>query len=167
MLSFNNGNFAAVFADFLWLVEGLGFVLIAKQRFSCYTFQTINMNPALISLVVTVVLFIVAIILGFKLGRSPRPYPKNVLVPHILLFFAITYGIGDCLTRIAGGTTVMSLTKIALFVALTSLWLSLASGIVMLCIKRKNRGWTMAHKLTMFSAALSFVATGIFMVMKW
>jgi len=125
------------------------------------------MNPALISLVETVVFFIVTIVLGFRLGRSPRPYPKIVLIPHILLFFGITYGIGDCLNRIAGGTTAMSLTKIALFVALTSLWLSLASGIVMLCIRKKSSRWTKAHKLTMFSAAVSFVATGIFMVMKW
>ena len=125
------------------------------------------MNPVLIALIVTVVFFAVAIVLGFRLGRSPRPYPKLVLIPHILLFFAITYGIGECLTRIAGRTTALPLAKVALLVALGSLWASLVSGIVMLCIKQKNRRWIMAHKLTMFAAALSFVATGIFMVLKW
>ncbi len=124
------------------------------------------MNPVLIALIVTAVFFMVAIVLGFRLGRSPRPYPKIVLIPHILLFFAITYGIGECLNRIAGGTTALPLAKVALLVALGSLWASLVSGIVMLCIKKKNRGWIMAHKLTMIIAALSFVATGIFMVMK-
>ena len=124
------------------------------------------MNPVLIALLVTVVCFAVAIVLGFRLGRSPRPYPKLVLIPHILLFFAITYGIGECLSRIASGTTALPLVKVALFVALASLWASLVSGIAMLCIKKKNPRWIMVHKLTMFSAAISFMATGILLVMK-
>jgi hypothetical protein len=124
------------------------------------------MNPILIALLVTVVFFAVAVILGFRLGRSPRPYPKIVLIPHILLFFAITYGIGECLTKIAGGTTNLPLAKIALLVALASLWASLVSGIVMLCLKKKNLGWIKAHKLTMFVAAFSFVAAGVLLVMK-
>lgn len=124
------------------------------------------MNPVLIALMVTVVFFAIAVFLGFRLGRSPRPYPKLVLIPHILLFFAITYGIGECLTRLAGGTTALPLAKVALLVALGSLWASLVSGIVMLCIKKKNPGWIKAHKLTMFAAAVSFVAAGIFLILK-
>jgi hypothetical protein len=124
------------------------------------------MNPASIALTVTVVLFAFAVVLGYRLGRSPRPYSKFVLIPHILLFFVITYGIGECLNRMKSGPTDLPLTRVALFVALGSLWANLASGIVMLCIKQKNRRWIMTHKLTMFSAAVSFVATGIFMVMK-
>lgn len=125
------------------------------------------MDPILIALIVTVVFFVVAVILGFRLGRSPRPYPKLVLIPHILLFFAITYGIGECLSKIAVGTADLSLAKTALLVALTALWASLVSGIVMLCFKQKKRRWILAHKMTMFAAALSFVAAGVFVVLKW
>ena len=117
------------------------------------------------ALLVTVVFFVVAIVLGFRLSRSPRPYPKLVLIPHILLFFAITYGIGECLTRMQAATDT-SLARVALLVALGALWASLVSGIVMLCLKQKNRGWIMAHKLTMIAAALSFVAAGIFLALK-
>ena len=124
------------------------------------------MNPILICLLVTVAFFVVAIVLGFKLGRSPKPYPKILLITHMAMFFVIAYGIGECLTRMQGATTDSSLAKVALLVALGSLWASLASGIVMLCIKKKNRGWILAHKLTMFLMVLSFVAAGIFLAVK-
>jgi hypothetical protein len=115
---------------------------------------------------VTVVFFVGAIILDFRLGRSPKPYPKILLSIHILMFFVIAYGIGESLNRMKGATTDSSLAKVSLFVALGLLWANLASGIVMIFIKKKNRGWILAHKLTMFFMAFSFVAAGIFMVLK-
>ena len=124
------------------------------------------MNPILISLLVTVAFFVVAIVLGFKLGRSPKPYPKILVAAKIVLFFVIAYGIGECLTRMQGATTETSLSKVVLFIALGSLWASLASGIVMTCLKKKHRGWILAHKLTMFLTALSFVAAGVFLLLK-
>lgn len=124
------------------------------------------MNPILICLLLTVAVFGMAVALGFKLGRSPRPYPKVLLITHTAMFFLITYGIGECLTRMQGATTDASAAKMALLVALGSLWASLASGIVMLCLKKKNRGWILAHKLTMFLMAFSFVAAGIFLALK-
>jgi hypothetical protein len=124
------------------------------------------MNPVLISLMVTAAFFVVAIVLGFRLGRSPKPYPKILLSFHAVMFFAIAYGIGECLTRMQGATTDSSLAKVSLLFALGSLWASLASGIVMLCLKKKNRGWILAHKLTMFLMAFSFVVAGIFLTVK-
>jgi drug/metabolite transporter (DMT)-like permease len=124
------------------------------------------MNPVLICLSVTVAFFGLAIVLGFKLGRSPKPYPKILLITHMTMFFVVAYGIGECLTRMQGATADTSAAKVALLVALGSLWASLASGIVMLCLKKKHRGWILAHKLTMFLAALAFVAAGVFLVMK-
>jgi len=124
------------------------------------------MNPIFICLLVTVVIFVVTILLGFKLGSSPKPYPKILLITHMVMFFVIAYGIGECLTRMQGATTDRSLAKFALLVALGSLWASLASGIVMLCLKKKHRGWILAHKLTMFLMALAFVAAGIFLMVK-
>jgi hypothetical protein len=125
------------------------------------------MNSVLISLLVTAVFFVVAIILGFRLGRSSKPYPKLLLSAHAVMFFAIAYGIGACLDKLKGVTTGTSLAKVALFVALGLLWANLVSGIVMICLKKKNRGWILAHKLTMFSIAISLVVAGIFMAMKW
>jgi hypothetical protein len=125
------------------------------------------MNPVLISLAVTVVFFVITILLGFKLGRSPKPYPKILLITHMAMFFVIAYGIGEFLTRIKAVTSGPTLPIIFLFIALGSLWASLASGIVMLCLKKKNRGWILAHKLTMFLAALAFVAAGVFLVAKY
>ena len=124
------------------------------------------MSPALISLLVTVVFFVVSIVFGFRLGHSSKPYPKLLLSAHILMFFVIAYGIGECLTRMQGATNDTSLAKVALLVALGALWASLASGIVMLCLKQKHRGWILAHKLTMFLIALSFAAAGIFLALK-
>ena len=124
------------------------------------------MNPVLISLIVTVAFFVVTVILGFRLGRSPKPYPKLLLSIHIVLFFVITYGIGECLNRMNGTTTGTSPAKVSLLIALSFLWASLVTGIVMIFIKKKNRGWILAHKLTMFLMALSFVAAGIFLAVK-
>ena len=123
------------------------------------------MNPVLISLTVTAAFFVVAIVLGFRLGRSPKPYPKLVLSIHILMFFVIAYGIGECLNRI-GVTTDTTLAKVSLFTALGLLWANLASGIVMIFLKKKNRGWILAHKLGMILMALSLVAAGIFLAVK-
>jgi len=116
---------------------------------------------------VTAAFFVVAVVLGFRLERSPKPYPKILLITHAAMFFAIAYGIGECLNRLKGATTDSSRAKVALFVALGLLWANLLSGIVMICIKKKNRGWILAHKLTMFFIAVSLVAAGIFMAMKW
>ena len=124
------------------------------------------MNPILICLLVTVAVFGMAVALGFKLGRSPRPYPKVLLITHMAMFFLIAYGIGECLTRMQGATTNTSAAKVALLVALGALWASLASGIVMLCLKQKLRGWILVHKLTMFLAALAFVAAGVFLALN-
>ena len=124
------------------------------------------MNPILICLLVTLAVFGLAVALGFKLGRSPKPYPKVLLISHMAMFFLITYGIGECLTRMQGATANPSAVKVALLVALGSLWASLVSGIVMLCLKQKHRGWIQVHKLTMFLAALAFVAAGVLLVTK-
>jgi len=124
------------------------------------------MNPVVFSLLVTAVFFGVAIVLGFKLGRSPKPYPKVVLIAHMAMFFVIAYGIGESLNRI-GVTPEMSLAKVSLFSALGLLWANLVSGIVMICLKKKNRGWIVAHKLTMFLMALSLVAAGVFAAIRW
>ena len=124
------------------------------------------MNPILICLLVTMVVFGIAVALGFKLGRSPKPYPKVLLITHMAMFFLITYGIGECLTRMQGATTEPSVAKVVLLVALGSLWASLVSGIVMLCLKQKHRGWIRIHKLTMFLAALAFVVAGVLLVAK-
>jgi len=40
------------------------------------------------------------------------------------------------------------------------------SGIVMLSLKQRQRGWILVHKLTMFLAALAFVVAGVFLVLK-
>ena len=125
------------------------------------------MNPVLISLTVTAAFFVVAVVLGFRLGRSPKPYPKLLLSAKIVLFFVIAYGIGECLNRIKGVTTDTSLAKVSLFTTLGLLWANLGSGIVMIFIKKKNRGWILVHKLGMILMALSLVAAGIFMAMKW
>jgi hypothetical protein len=125
------------------------------------------MNSVLISLMVTAAFFVVAVILGFRLGRSPKPYPKILLSCHAVMFFAIAYGIGACLDKLSKTTTGRSLAKVALLVALGLVWANLVSGIVMICLKKKNRGWVLAHKLTMFAMAASLVAAGIFMAMKW
>lgn len=124
------------------------------------------MNAVLISLMVTAAFFVVAVFLGFRLGRSAKPYPKILLITHAAMFFAIAYGIGECLNRIKRVAPEPSLAKVSLFVALGLLWANLLSGIVMICIKKKNRRWIFVHKLTMFCMAFSIVAASIFMAIK-
>jgi hypothetical protein len=124
------------------------------------------MNSVLISLLVTAAFFVVPVVLGFRLGRLPKPYPKVLLIFHGVMFFPIAYGIGACLDKLSKTTTDTSLAKVALLVALGLLWANLVSGIVMICLKKKNRGWILAHKLAMFVMAFSLVAAGIFMTIK-
>lgn len=124
------------------------------------------MNAVLISLAATVAVFVVAVVLGLRLGKSPKPYPKLLLSAHAVMFFAVAYGIGACLDKLSKTPTDPSLAKVALLVALGLLWANLVSGIVMICLKQKNRGWILAHKLAMFAMAFSLLAAGIFMAMK-
>ncbi len=125
------------------------------------------MNSVLISLSVTAAFFVATVVLGFRLGRSPKPYPKLLLSAHAVMFFVIAYGIGACLDKLSKTTPDASLAKIALFTALGLLWANLVSGVVMICIKKKNRGWILAHKLGMILMAVALVAAGIFMAMNW
>jgi hypothetical protein len=124
------------------------------------------MNSVLISLMVIAAFFVVAVVFGFRLERSPKPYPNILLSTHAVMFFVIAYGIGVCLAKIKGVTADTSLAKVSWLVALGLLWANLVTGIAMIFIKKKNRGWILAHKLAMFVMALSLVAAGIFMAVR-
>ena len=124
------------------------------------------MNSTLLSLLVTAVFVVIAVVLGFRLGRSAKPYPKVLLIAHGLMFFAIAYGIGMCLDKLSREAAEASLAKGSLLAALALLWANLVSGIVMICLKKKNRRWILAHKLAMFVMAGLLVLAGVFMAMK-
>jgi hypothetical protein len=124
------------------------------------------MNSALISLTVLAAIFVAAALVGFRLERSPRPYPLTLLLPHIALFLLIAVGIGVCMNKIEEVTKQeMSPATMALCFAGPALIVCLLSGIVMICAKQKKRGWIITHKLATSFLALTLVAAGILTIM--
>jgi energy-converting hydrogenase Eha subunit A len=124
------------------------------------------MNAALISLAVTAAFFAVAVILGGRLERSAKPYPKGLLIAHIVPFFLIGLGIGTCLDKLQGVTPAMPLATLALYAAGATLNASMLTGIVMIIRQQKSRPWIKAHKLATLVMALGLVASAAFMALK-
>src|SRR5690242_7797653 len=58
-----------------------------------------NMSSVLSSMIVTVVFFVIAIVVGFRLERSPKPYRLALLSAHIVLFVLIAGGIVRASTK--------------------------------------------------------------------
>jgi hypothetical protein len=121
---------------------------------------------ALISLGVTAAFFVAATLIGFRLERSPKPYPIPLLSAHIALFFLIAIGIGVCMNKIDAGTKALSPATVSLCCAGPSLIALLVSGVVMICSKQKRRGWMLMHKAAMYFLALSLLAGGVLTALK-
>lgn len=124
------------------------------------------MNSVLISLLATAALFAAAAIVGFRLGRFPKPYPVALLSIHIVLFFLVGIGVGVSMNKIEAALSPESLAIVALCCAGPPLIALLVTGIVLICIKTKKRGWIIAHKLAMYLLGLSVLGSGVFAVLK-
>lgn len=125
------------------------------------------MTSFLVSLMVTLTFFVLAALVGFRLARSPKPYPLTWLAGHIALFFLIAVGIGTSMGKIEAAKAETSIAMMALTFAGPPLIVCLVSGIVMICIKKRNRGWIFVHKLGVYGLALALVSSGIFMALRW
>jgi len=123
------------------------------------------MSSFLISLFVTAAIFAAAVIVGFRLSRSPKPYPVILLAAHIVLFFLIAVGIGACMNKIEA-VAKGSLATVSLCFAGPPLIVLFVSGIVMIWSKQKKRGWILVHKLAMYGLGLSIAGAGLFMALK-
>ena len=125
------------------------------------------MNSFLVCWIVTAAFFAVSVVLGFRLKRCPKPYPKILLASHIVLLFLIGLGIGQCLDKIKGVTTGTSLATVALYVAGATINVSLVSGIVMLFSKQKKRGWILTHLMAALLMGLAILVAGVFRALNW
>lgn len=125
------------------------------------------MSSFLVSLMVTVTFFVLAALVGFRLARSPKPYPLPWLAAHILLFFLIAVGIGASMNKIEAAKAETSMVMMALTFAGPPLIVCLVSGVVMIFIKQRKRGWIFVHKLGVYGLALALVSSGILMALRW
>lgn len=127
------------------------------------------MNSVLISFLVSALIFGAAVAVGFRLARSPKPYPLGWLGLHIVLFFLVAIGIGACMNAIESvtGSTTMSIGTMVLSFAGPPLIALFISGVFMLFGKKKRRAWIVVHKVAMYLLALSIGASGVFAVMQW
>ena len=122
----------------------------------------------LLSFLVTAAFFSVAVVIGFRLARSAKPYPFTLLASHVVLFFLIALGIGACMNAADAGTngTPMSLATVSLCFAGPALIVLFVTGVWMIWSKQKKRGWILAHKLAMYFLGLSIGVAGILAVLK-
>ncbi|WP_038165551.1 hypothetical protein [Verrucomicrobium sp. BvORR106] len=125
------------------------------------------MTSILLTFLVTALIFGAAVAVGFRLARSPKPYPLGWLGFHIALFFVIAMAIGACMSAIESvlGSATMSPSITALSCAGPSLIALFISGIVMLFGKKKRRAWIMVHKVAMYLLALTLGTAGVLAVM--
>jgi uncharacterized PurR-regulated membrane protein YhhQ (DUF165 family) len=125
-----------------------------------------NMSSVLSSMIVTVLFFVIAIVVGFRLERSPKPYRLALLSAHIVLFVLIAGGIVACLYKINGVSGNKFFSTLSLYLAALPLVTSLVTGAIMVIIKQKNLGLILGHKVSMFFMAISVVAGVVFMIGK-
>ena len=124
------------------------------------------MTSALISFFVLAAFFAVAVILGFRLARSAKPYPKILLSAHIVFFFLIAVGIGACMNTIETALSASSLAIVSLCFAGPAIIALFVTDIVMIFSKQKKRGWIFAHKLAMYFLGASIAGAGICLALK-
>jgi uncharacterized membrane protein len=125
-----------------------------------------EMDSVLISMVVTAGFFMVTATLGFRLGRSAKPYGVVKLAAHIFLFLLVLSGVIASAYKLNGFTGDKLYSTIAIYVAGLTLLSNFTIGICMAVVKKKSRELILAHKLSTLIMAVSILAGIIFLAMK-
>jgi hypothetical protein len=122
-----------------------------------------EMDSVLISMLVTAGFFMVTATLGYRLGRSAKPYGVVKLAAHIFLFLFVASGVIASAYKLNAVTGDKLYSTIAIYTAGLTLLANLAIGICMAVIKRKNRYLILAHKLSTSLMAVSILAGILFL----
>lgn len=124
------------------------------------------MESVLISMVVTAAFFVVTATLGYRLGRTAKPYGVVKLATHIFFFLFVSSGVIASAYKLQGVTGDKLYSMIAIYVTGLTLLSNLTIGFCMAVIKRKNRNLVLAHKLSTLLMAVSILAGIIFLIVK-
>lgn len=124
------------------------------------------MDSVLNSMGVTAIFFAVAVGVGHRLERSPKPYGLAILAIHITLFVLISGGIIASIYKIQGVTEAKLFSTISLYVAAMTLLGNLVIGTSMAIAKQKNKKLILAHKLSTSLMAIAIFAGIVFMILK-
>ncbi len=124
------------------------------------------MDSVLISMVVTAAFFVVTATLGFRLGRSAKPYGVVKLSAHIFLFLFVLSGVIASAYKLHGVIGDKLYSTIAIYLAGLTLLSNFAIGICMAVIKQKNSKLILAHKLSTSLMAASILSGIIFLIAK-
>ncbi len=121
------------------------------------------MDSVLISMVVTAGFFMVTATLGYRLGRSTKPYPAVKLAAHIFLFLFVASGVIASAYKLQGVPGDKLYSTIAIYMAGLTVLSNFVIGFCMAVIKRKNRNLVMAHKFSTSLMAISILAGILFL----
>jgi hypothetical protein len=96
------------------------------------------MDSVLNSMVVTAIFFAIAVVVGRRLERSPKPYGLAILSVHISLFLLIAGGVIASIYKINGVIEGKMLSTISLYIVAMTLLGNLTIGTIMAISKQKN-----------------------------
>ncbi len=124
------------------------------------------MDSVLNSMVVTAIFLALAIVVGRRLEKSPKPYGRALLITHITLFVLISGGVIASIYKINGVMEGKFLSTISLYVAAVTLLGNLTIGTIMATAKQKNKKLILAHKLSTSLMAISICSGITFMILR-
>lgn len=124
------------------------------------------MDSVLNSMVVTAIFLVVAIVVGFRLERTKKPYGPAILIAHIALFVLISGGVIASIYKLSGVAEGKFLSTISLYVAALTLLGNLTIGITMAIARQKHGKLIVAHKLSTSLMAISLLSGITFMALR-
>ncbi len=117
------------------------------------------MESLIASLIGTVVFLIAAVVVGYLLGKSGKPYGAVKSVLHIALFVLISSGLIASIYKANGLPPDARYLALPLYVMALMLLANLVVGTKMLLIKRSDRKLIAIHKTSTSIMALSLVVS--------
>ena len=124
------------------------------------------MGSVLISAVVNLGFLVIQVVLGFRLGRSGKPYGKRVLVTHVIVSLLLLAGWAATFWKLQGVADGKVFSTIALEVAGLALPVTMVVGVVMAFRKTAAPKLVLAHKVGMFVVAVGMIGGVLFMALK-
>ena len=116
------------------------------------------MVSVLASLVVTGIFLIVQVIVGRGLRATAKPYGLVKPSIHITLFVLVLSGVIASIYKLQGLPGGGQYVRIALYVAVLTLFANLVVGATMIIIRSKNQRLVAIHRTSTIVMAISIVA---------
>ena len=124
------------------------------------------MESVLNSVLVTEVFIVITCLIGWRIGRSGKPYGEVKLLAHIFLFLLIAVGVLASLYKLHAVTGNKLFTTLALYLAMLTIITNFVVGMMMTIKLRPDYKLVKIHKISTSVMVMSILSAVLFLMIK-